>query len=203
MTDSANDARSVRRVETAKRMKAVARRLTAERGLSGFTIDDLCAEVGLSRRTFFNYFASKENAVLGIPLSDVPRELDAQFLAAGARGRSALVDDLIELQLRRWDLLDIAPADLPVMAAVFEREPRLRTLLLDVAAQYERSDIDIDLAVRREQLPAGDALASVAVLFIDSLLRGSATDYFLSSEGDSLRSLVVRRLAAARELLGD
>ena len=182
-------------------MKVVARRLTAERGLSGFTIDDLCAEVGLSRRTFFNYFASKENAVLGIPLSDVPRELDAQFLEAGARGRSALVDDLIELQLRRWDLLDIAPADLPVMAAVFEREPRLRTLLLDVAAQYERSDID--LAVRREQLPAGDALASVAVLFIDSLLRGSATDYFLSSEGDSLRSLVVRRLAAARELLGD
>jgi AcrR family transcriptional regulator len=201
MTDSANDVRSVRRVETAKRMKAVARRLTAERGLSGFTIDDLCAEVGLSRRTFFNYFASKENAVLGIPLSDVPRELDAQFLAAGARGRSALVDDLIELQLRRWDLLDIAPADLPVMAAVFEREPRLRTLLLDVAAQYERSDID--LAVRREQLLAGDALASVAVLFIDSLLRGSATDYFLSSEGDSLRSLVVRRLVAARELLGD
>jgi AcrR family transcriptional regulator len=201
MANSATSVREARRAETAKRMKAVARRLTAERGLSGFTLEDLCAEVGLSRRTFFNYFASKENAVIGIPITDVPARLDARFIAAGSRGRAALVDDLIELQLRRWDLLDIAPADLPLMAQVFVREPRLRTHLLDVAAQYEQSDIE--LAIRREGLPEGDALASVAVLFVDSLLRGSAADYFLSADDGSLRTLVLRRLAAARDLLGE
>src|SRR3954471_703362 len=42
-----------RMADTAERMMAVARRLTAERGLSGFTIDELCADVGVSRRTFF------------------------------------------------------------------------------------------------------------------------------------------------------
>ncbi|MGP4991561.1 TetR/AcrR family transcriptional regulator, partial [Glutamicibacter ardleyensis] len=31
-----------------------ARELTAEHGFAGFTVDQLCAGVGISRRTFFN-----------------------------------------------------------------------------------------------------------------------------------------------------
>ena len=49
-----------------RRMIVEARRATVEHGLHGFTLEQLCATVGVSRRTFFNHFASKEDVVLGI-----------------------------------------------------------------------------------------------------------------------------------------
>lgn len=46
------------------------------------TIEDICEPVGISKRTFFNYFASKEEAIIG-PGPRVPsrEELD-EFLAS-------------------------------------------------------------------------------------------------------------------------
>lgn len=39
--------------------------LARERGLSGFTVNDLAKEAGVSRRTIFNHFSGTEDAVLG------------------------------------------------------------------------------------------------------------------------------------------
>lgn len=57
--------REQRKEETRRSLTSLARRLTAERGLNGFTLEELCAEVGVSRRTFFNYFPAKEAAIVG------------------------------------------------------------------------------------------------------------------------------------------
>ena len=62
-----------------------ARVLTAEEGLNGFTIEQLCEDVGVSRRTFFNYFPSKEDAIIGHLLDEFPADAIAEFLAGGAR----------------------------------------------------------------------------------------------------------------------
>lgn len=43
---------------------ATAERLLAERGLDGFSVDDLAKGAGLSRPTFYFYFASKDAVVL-------------------------------------------------------------------------------------------------------------------------------------------
>lgn len=71
---------------TASRLTALSRRLTAERGLNGFTIEELCDEVGVSRRTFFNYFPSKEEAVIGVAEEEDRRRFAEEFLARGSRG---------------------------------------------------------------------------------------------------------------------
>src|ERR1700712_2523037 len=55
-----------RQQRTREQLISAARRLTATHGLSGFTVQELSDQVGVSRRTFFNYFASKEDAVLGM-----------------------------------------------------------------------------------------------------------------------------------------
>ncbi|GAA3741002.1 TetR family transcriptional regulator [Salinactinospora qingdaonensis] len=44
---------------------AVATRLFLERGFAQTTVDQIAAEAGLSRASFFRYFATKEDAVLG------------------------------------------------------------------------------------------------------------------------------------------
>lgn len=83
MVDSANSLRRQRRALTARALTTPARLWTADRGIGGFTIDELCEAAGVSRRTFFNYFASKEDAVLGVCVERGDDHLAAAFIAGG------------------------------------------------------------------------------------------------------------------------
>lgn len=57
--------------------------LAEEGGLAAASIDAITARAGVSRRTFFNYFAAKEDALLGTAPIRIPEgELDA-LVAAG------------------------------------------------------------------------------------------------------------------------
>jgi len=99
-------------------MVVEARRATIEHGLPGFTIEQLCETVGVSRRTFFNHFASKDDAVLGI-------EQGATEEMLGAYASGALVpDDLDPL----GSVVALAIEQVHVEALVrrvFEREPAM------------------------------------------------------------------------------
>lgn len=57
--------RERRRLETELVIHEAAKALVLEDGLHGATIDAISVRSGISQRTFFNYFASKEDAVLG------------------------------------------------------------------------------------------------------------------------------------------
>ena len=86
MTGSADGLRERRRAETTRALIRAARRFTAEHGLAGFTVEELCSEAAVSRRTFFNYFASKDDAVLGMPLERSDAAAIARFVSRDADG---------------------------------------------------------------------------------------------------------------------
>jgi AcrR family transcriptional regulator len=178
-------ARDARRKSQARRFITLARAWTLERGLDGFTLEDLASAAGASRRTFFNYFPSKEHAVLGLQAeqrSEVEESafVDGRLLGGG----SALVDELAELVMRRAERLVPSAEDYRQLLAVVRAVPRLQHRMSSVLA--ERAEADVRLVEQREHLSLGDPRAQVVVrlvyLLLDQViaerLQGTATGPF-------------------------
>jgi AcrR family transcriptional regulator len=196
--DSAISTRERRKAETAAGLRDAARRLTIEHGLAGFTVEELCEEVGVSRRTLFNYYASKENSVIGIPVDLDESGAAERFLALGPRGVERLVDDIVALHLERWAFGGMTAADVQQLIRAIDREPRLAAHMLRLAGEGERDDIR--LVERREGLPAGDLRAAAAVQLVGALVRASVEEFFRPEATDDLPTIVRRRLGVVREL---
>ena len=199
MTESATvTRRDERKAATSSRLTEVARRLTLERGLSGFTIEELCDEVGISRRTFFNYFPSKDEAVLGMHESDQSAQIESDFLALGSRGWPVVLDDLVAVAIAHtaFEAHDaVAHAE---FFAMLDREPKLLSRVIGLTRDREQA-LATTIA-RREGVPTDDIRAHAVVGLFSTILRltverslrpGAPTDF-----ADALHST----LAASREV---
>ncbi|OXZ00569.1 TetR family transcriptional regulator [Streptomyces diastatochromogenes] len=95
-------------------VSAVAFRLFAEQGFDKTTVDQIAAEAGLSRATFFRYFGTKEDVVLG-DLEDLGRDVAGRLAERPADERPW--DSL----RRAFDALTDFNADEPENALAYVR----------------------------------------------------------------------------------
>ncbi|MGE6036642.1 TetR family transcriptional regulator, partial [Klebsiella pneumoniae] len=58
--------RERKRRETLRRITDAGVRLFIEKGFDGTTVDEVAAAAGISRRTFFHYFDSKDDILLSL-----------------------------------------------------------------------------------------------------------------------------------------
>ena len=201
VTDSADGLRERRRADTTRALIRAARHFTAERGLAGFTVEELCSEAAVSRRTFFNYFASKDDAVLGIPLERSDAAAIARFLAGGAGGPGLSPDLLTDLALlaeERWRALDIAPDTVQDLFRAVEKEPRLLARMVELG--FEGEQFDARLIEQRENLLNGDLRAEVAAQVVGALVRSAAGEFLKPGNPDTFIQIFERRIGAARDL---
>jgi len=149
VTDRGGDTGGVTSATTrtvrARRLEAVALELFAVRGFDAVTVDDLAAAGGVGRRTFFRYFPTKLDVVLGeldsaldalvATLRTVPADLDpvaacrAAFLQV-----NAYADDDVPVLRRRLRLIETVPevsARAGVRYAAWER-----AVAVDAAARW-------------------------------------------------------------------
>src|SRR5688572_19862544 len=75
--------RERKKLATRLALHEAALRLVAERGLDAVSVDEIADRADVSPRTFFNYFSSKDDAVLGLDPEAPRRQADA-FLARPA-----------------------------------------------------------------------------------------------------------------------
>jgi AcrR family transcriptional regulator len=105
-------------------------RLVAERGLDRVSVDDIAERADVSPRTFFNYFPTKDDAVLGLD-PDLSRQQIEEFLARPAdetpvqalrtvaRAQAEEMATDMELWPLRLRAIEAHPALLARLAAVF------------------------------------------------------------------------------------
>lgn len=90
--------RERRRRQTQREIHEAALRLAVERGFAKVTVEMISAEAGISLRTFFNYFPSKEAAVVAMPPMP-PEDETGAFVARGPAAPRTVVLDLAALLL--------------------------------------------------------------------------------------------------------
>jgi AcrR family transcriptional regulator len=173
--------RERRRRQTSADIRDAAVRLTLERGFDKVTIDEICAEAGISTRTFFNYFPNKESAIAYGP-SDIPPELVADFVAAGPAPYSVVLAELITLAAHHLrdvpprrehaaHMLELAKTSPSVLAAFLADLERFQNHLTDVVARRQGTRADDEIVA----LVAALALTAVRS-GIERWSRGEADD---------------------------
>ncbi|WP_285760026.1 TetR/AcrR family transcriptional regulator [Nocardiopsis ansamitocini] len=188
--------RAAKKSRTRHELSRVARELVARHGMAGFTVDELAAEVGVSRRTFFNYFPTKEHAVIGRVEDGFDDDLVEWFLAGAAPGR--LVDDLVEFSVSHLVRLDIGFDDIETVRRALDREPQLLNLIVRDGEEHDRRLID--LVRTREGLPEEDPVPRLAVRLVGVVMRTASEEILRHGPGTDLGALVHTHLAAARAL---
>jgi AcrR family transcriptional regulator len=150
--------RERRRRQTSADIRGAAVRLVRERGFDKVTIEEICAEAGISVRTFFNYFPNKESAIAYGP-SDIPPELVEEFVAAGPGPYSVVLDELITLAAHH--LRDMPP-DRDQAETMLELAKTTPAMLAAFLADLERFQNHlIDIVARRKAMKADEEIPAV------------------------------------------
>ena len=162
-----NDLRARRRLQTTAEIHDAALRLALEVGFDNVTIEQISAEAGVSQRTFFNYFPTKESAVVHAPQA-IPDELAEEFIRKGKARHPVVVTDLIGLLVQHIGEEQPSRRDFEGINAVAREHPTVLAAMLstfeDVAAQIA------DIVARRLGMVADEEvpqmIAGLAIVTI-------------------------------------
>jgi AcrR family transcriptional regulator len=192
-----DDLRARRRRETEREIHAATLRLTARHSFDQLTVDMISAEAGISRRTFFNYFPSKEAAVVFGPWA-LPEAALADFLTAPGTGPAQVLRDLTRLLVR--ELEQNAP-DRDTFGQVFvlaQQHPGISAALLATLDSFERTVAAV-AAQRLGREPGDDAPALLAAVALATMRTG--LQRWAQSEQSSPLPDVERTVALLHALL--
>ncbi|MUL43102.1 TetR family transcriptional regulator [Streptomonospora sp. PA3] len=133
--------RERKKAATRRTLQRAAVRLAIERGSEQVTVDDIAAAADVSKRTFFNYFSSKEEAIVGDGPPRPDDEAHAVFVADGPTGD--LLEDLkvfLLSPLADSDAEDLRRrlADVRDRKRLVQQEPHLAPRVMAAFADMER-----------------------------------------------------------------
>jgi AcrR family transcriptional regulator len=133
-------ARAQKKLATRRALSAATQELAMERGLNGFTLEEVSAAAGVSARTFFNHFPSKEAAMLAAD----PQHIDE---IADRLARRPLSEEPVRaLAAAVLDRLEERPADVRTYARQVElvrRHPELLPYRLSAVLEIEGRYVEV------------------------------------------------------------
>lgn len=134
----------------------IAIRLFLEQGFEETTVDDLCAAMGMSRRSFFRYFKAKEDIVL-LFLGDFAVQGCGRFTARPAD--EGLLPALRHSMDPFIEYVNAEPARTLALMRLIQGSPILRARYLDRLDRW-RANLAMVIA-ERQGLPVADLSSTV------------------------------------------
>ncbi len=190
--------RERRRRQTHREIHETALRLAGERGFAKVTVEEISAEAGVSTRTFFNYFPSKEAAVIAMPPMP-PDEDVAVFAAAGPAAPSDVLLDLIDLLLRDMARHPPRRDALHGMFALSQDHPAVLAAMLAGFETFQRQ-LAATVAARTGEQPQDEMPRLIASLTMAAIR--TSLENFTSGNDDNPVPYVERAVTTLRALLG-
>jgi AcrR family transcriptional regulator len=135
---------SLRERQTRERrasIHAAAVELVFEHGLDEVTVARIAEAAEVSTRTFFNYFPTKEMAIVGLTISDdVAADLQ-RFIEEFEPRRERLVEDLVFTIRAAFEFLLPRSANKQKLRAIQARHPQLGMLSMETKRHYSEQII--------------------------------------------------------------
>ena len=173
---------------------AIALELFDARGFDAVSVDDIAEASGISRRTFFRYFESKEGAVL--PFEEERLELLREALATSEPGDSPLAT----VRRATLTLVGNISADEREVALrrmrIVHRHPAVHARSLEVLSQWENAVAEV-IAEELGEDPSASLTAKVTAGAAVAAVR-AATEVWLQGDG---RGDLTALLAEAYDIL--
>ncbi|MFC9506273.1 TetR/AcrR family transcriptional regulator [Streptomyces sp. NPDC057002] len=180
-----------RRAETRMEIAEEAVRLFAAKGVAAVTAEDIASASGVSTRTLWRYFRSKEECVR--PLLTTGLELLTEHLREGRDERGSLAEAILSVP---YD--DDATSRLRTLGDLLllcREEPGLRAVWLE--AHYDAEATFAAVIADRTGRPVGDLAVRVEAGVLNTAMRIAVEDWALRSDataGPSLAETVRRAL---------
>ncbi|MFE7932031.1 TetR family transcriptional regulator [Streptomyces sp. NPDC057456] len=182
--------------------------LFTSQGYERTTVDEIAAAVDVSQRTFFRYFAGKDEAALALvemtverfveavrerPPHEPPMEALRQAVLDGWHSINEVVESVVpvELYLRMYRVIESTPV---LLAAHLRRSVEVEEVLARVVAEREGLDVDADPRPR------------LAVAVFSGVMRVTERQWSTGADFslDGIRALTSRYLdGVGPALLGD
>ncbi|MEU0189491.1 helix-turn-helix domain-containing protein [Streptomyces afghaniensis] len=180
-----------RRAETRMEIAEEAVRLFAAKGVAAVTADDIASAAGVSTRTLWRYFRSKEECVR--PLLTTGLELLTEHLRDCRGDHESLAEAI--LSIRFDDETSPRVRALRDLLRLGRDEPGLRAVWLE--AHYDAEAAFAAMIAERTGRPAGDLAVRVEAGVLNTAMRIAVEDWALRPDrpsGPSFAETVTRAL---------
>ncbi|WP_338693267.1 TetR/AcrR family transcriptional regulator [Streptomyces sp. Q6] len=192
--------RERRRRRTRADLHATTLRLARDLGFARVTVDMICKEVGVSPRTFFNYFPSKEAALFALPGS-LPPALADRFAGGQGQDTDAVLRDLGDVLADHLREGVPGPQELEDTLRIAEGVPSVLATFLAQCEAVER-DLAGTIARRTGTPPDGEAAELLAGIAMATLRSGLKRWSQARDHRDGPAECVRDSFTALRALLG-
>lgn len=167
--------RERKKLQTRRALQGAALRLAVAHGVGEVTVEQIADAADVSSRTFFNYFSSKEEALVGRDPDEIARLRDSlEERLVGQPPLEALRSVLLEMadylteHRQEWlARLSLVRSDPPALAAHLAAWAELERALADAVARGTGTDAEQDLYPRLVVGAAVGAMRTAAMRWRD------------------------------------